>query len=99
MTSQKLSLRRVLQGIARRLWPEPQHVYPDDLPSLEGLSVVDLGCGLNPHPAATAVVEPYLTPISRCEGVVSPEAFTAHGVRFVKQPMDSDLPFQDKEFD
>ena len=99
MNRWNLSPRRVREGIARRLWPEPQHVYPDDLPSLEGLAVVDLGCGLNPHPAATAVVEPYLTPTSRFEGAVDPEAFAARGVRFVRQPMDSDLPFRDKEFD
>lgn len=64
MNRWKLSPHRVREGIARRVWPAPQHVYPDDLPSLKGLSVVDLGCGLNPHPAATAVVEPFLTPIS-----------------------------------
>jgi SAM-dependent methyltransferase len=89
----------VRAGIARRLWPEPHHVYPDDLPSLEGLAVVDLGCGLNPHPAARAVVEPHLDPVSRFEGSVSPGAFAARGVWFIQQPMDSDLPFRDKEFD
>lgn len=99
MSRCKLSPGRVRAGIARRLWPEPQHVYPEDLPSLEGLAVVDLGCGLNPHPAATTVVEPYLAPVSRSEGSLHPDTFATKGIRFVQQPMDSDLPFRDKEFD
>jgi SAM-dependent methyltransferase len=76
-----------------------QETFPADLPALEGLAVVDLGCGLRPHPAATAVVEPHLDPVSRFGGHVTPEAFAARGVRFVQQRMDSDLPFGDKEFD
>jgi SAM-dependent methyltransferase len=99
MNWQRLSPRRVRQGITRRLWSEPQHRYPDDTPPLEGLNVVDLGCGLNPHPAARTVVEPFLEPVSRFEGSVTPQAFTARGIRFVQQRMDSDLPFRDKEFD
>lgn len=94
-----MGARRIREGITRRLWPHPQHVYPADIPSLEGLRVVDLGCGPNPHPAATAVVEPYLEPVSRFSGSVAPATFAARGVRLVQQPMDSDLPFGDKEFD
>lgn len=93
------SLSRVYRGVARRLRPGPQHIYPTDLPTLDGLSVVDLGCGCQPHPAATAVVEPHLAPVSRARGSLNPEILTARGIRVVQQPMDSDLPFRDKEFD
>ena len=99
MSRWRVSARRLREGITRRLWPEPQHVYPADIPPLEGLRVVDLGCGLNPHPAAAAAVEPFLDPVSRFAGSVDPAAFAVRGVRFVQQPMDSDLPFRDKEFD
>lgn len=99
MNWQRWSSRRVREGLARRLWPEPRHVYLDDLPSLHGLAVVDLGCGCRPHPAATAVVEPFLEPVSRADGAVDPDTLAARGIRFVQQPMDSDLPFRDKQFD
>ncbi|HTU02216.1 MAG TPA: hypothetical protein VMG58_10385, partial [Candidatus Sulfotelmatobacter sp.] len=75
--------RRLRAAIARRLQPTPREVCPDDVPPLAGLAVVDLGCGLNPHPDASAVVEPYLDPVSRAEGVVDAGAFTGRGVRFV----------------
>jgi SAM-dependent methyltransferase len=99
MSRWRLSPRGAREGISRRLWPKARHMFADDLPPLRGLAVVDLGCGCRPNPAATAVVEPYLTPVSRADGVLDPDTLAARGIRVVRQPMDTDLPFRDKEFD
>lgn len=65
-------------------------------------TIVDLGCGNNPVPGATAAVDLNLEPSERALGhgsSIDVERFKQRGIRFVNSRIDAPLPFADKEFD
>ena len=65
-------------------------------------SVIDLGCGNSPHPKAKVGVDYYIKPEQRLEGrgaSINVIELEKKGIKFLNQRIDSQLPFNDKEFD
>lgn len=91
---------RILRGPAEHFQPSPE--WAELQRRLErASSVVDLGCGANPHPRAQVAVDAYLEPTQRAFGfgaTIDVEGLQRRGIRFVQANLES-LPFADKEFD
>ena len=105
-----MSLFQILATVCRSLLAElgcerPLQVNPDwqELQArlCTSRSVVDLGCGANPHPRAAVAVDAFLQPLHRSLGYgeqISPAAFRERGVSFAQADLTA-LPFADKVFD
>jgi ubiquinone/menaquinone biosynthesis C-methylase UbiE len=64
-------------------------------------TVIDLGCGMHPHPKATVAVDAFLAPEQRGLGGgahIDSAELARRGVRFVQASI-CELPFADKAFD
>ncbi|MGL4943345.1 MAG: class I SAM-dependent methyltransferase [Thermoguttaceae bacterium] len=67
----------------------------------ESRYMVDLGCGMSPHPKASVGVDGFLTPEHRGLGTgkqIDEAALQSKGIRFVQASLEL-LPFEDKTFD
>lgn len=78
----------------------PEYVKADKL-LRTSKSIVDLGCGTNPYPLASAAVDKYIKPVHRKFGAnraIDVDEIQRKGIRFVEADFEN-LPFEDNEFD
>lgn len=68
----------------------------------DATTIVDLGCGANPHPRATVGVDAFLDPVHRIGGfgaTITPDTFSDRpGFKFVQADL-TRLPFEGRQFD
>lgn len=68
----------------------------------ESKKIIDLGCGENPVQGATVGVDLYIEPRERALGVrpaINIQKMIERGTTFINARIESNLPFNDKEFD
>ncbi len=68
----------------------------------ESKKIIDLGCGNSPIQGATVCVDLYIEPKERALGVgptINIQKMKERGITFINARIESNLPFNDKEFD